>query len=119
VVFSRHITLAADRHALTLTSTHVLSHLSDFQLMSSQFIADIHVIDPAVRYLAFSITSHSSANCSVYCSLFAASKGAGKPGCALDVACSRRRDGRRNLFVRKKGKGMRKLKAMLKDAFFL
>lgn len=70
VVFSRHITLAADRHSLTLTSTHVLSHLSDFQLMSSQFIADIHGIDPAMRYLAFWITSHSSASSSVYCSLF-------------------------------------------------
>lgn len=61
-LFSRHITLTADRHSLTLAGTHVLSHLSDFQLMSSQFIADIHVIDPAVCYLAFWITSQSCAN---------------------------------------------------------
>lgn len=99
VVFSRRITLTADRHSLTLTSTHVLSHLSGFQLMSSQLIADIHVIDLAVRYLAFWITSHPSANSCVYCSLSAASKGAGKPGCALGVVCSRSREGRRNLFV--------------------
>lgn len=46
-MFSRHITLAADRHSLTLTGPHVLSHLSDSQLMSSQFGADSHVIDPA------------------------------------------------------------------------
>lgn len=87
-MFSRHITLAADRHSLTLTGPHVLSHLSDSQLMSSQSGADSHVIDPAALPCMLS-------NFSLLCKLFwlLLFVAAGKQGCALGVQEHRGQEG--------------------------